>query len=232
MLTLAKTCERVENIRVCERNRDWSILALQNIRTGKAHYLVICTCPESGILGPCLQYLCRTFNVVFFRRSHRPDRGSVRQGAGYPRVRDALPRQREEAAQEGPGDVGEREGGRDKPGVSPGPGSFLGRVLRKMKRENESDMYIRSCESDAWTAWGPVLQVRPRAQTQALTPDSVPEHYRSYPKLNTHSMNIQAITSLERGAIERKVEYRTYSQKLILDLERLCNQIIMKVVQK
>ena len=31
--------------------RDWSILALQNIRTGKAHYLVICTCPETGFLG-------------------------------------------------------------------------------------------------------------------------------------------------------------------------------------
>ena len=26
-------------------------LALQNIRTGKAHYLVICTCPDSGTLG-------------------------------------------------------------------------------------------------------------------------------------------------------------------------------------
>ena len=51
VLTLAKTCERVENIRQCERNRDWSILALQNIRTGKAHYLVICTCPETGTLG-------------------------------------------------------------------------------------------------------------------------------------------------------------------------------------
>jgi len=56
VLTLAKTCERVENIRQCERNRDWSILALQNIRTGKAHYLVICTCPESGTLdGPIAQ---------------------------------------------------------------------------------------------------------------------------------------------------------------------------------
>lgn len=56
VLTLAKTCERVENIRQCERNRDWSILALQNIRTGKAHYLVICTCPDSGTLdGPIAQ---------------------------------------------------------------------------------------------------------------------------------------------------------------------------------
>jgi len=56
VLTLAKTCERVDSIRQCERNKDWSILALQNIRTGKAHYLVICTCPEKGLLeGPIAQ---------------------------------------------------------------------------------------------------------------------------------------------------------------------------------
>jgi len=56
VLTLAKTCEEVPSIRVCEKNRDWSILALQNIRTGKAHYLVICTCPPSGVLeGPLAQ---------------------------------------------------------------------------------------------------------------------------------------------------------------------------------
>ena len=60
-------------------------------------------------------------------------------------------------------------------------------------------------------------QSETQSETQALTPDSVPEHYRSYLKLKTHSMNIQAITSLGRGVIERKVEYRTYSQKLILD---------------
>lgn len=51
VLTLAKTCEEVEDIRTCDQNRDWSILALQNIRTGKAHYLVICTCPDTGFLG-------------------------------------------------------------------------------------------------------------------------------------------------------------------------------------
>merc|ERR1712158_74904 len=39
VLTLAKTCEEVEYI-----------------RTGKAHYLVICTCPDSGFLeGPLAQ---------------------------------------------------------------------------------------------------------------------------------------------------------------------------------
>jgi len=56
VLTLAKTCEEVSSIRVCDQNRDWSILALQNIRTGKAHYLVICTCPDTGFLeGPLAQ---------------------------------------------------------------------------------------------------------------------------------------------------------------------------------
>ena len=136
VLTLAKTCERVENIRQCERNRDWSILALQNIRTGKAHYLVICTCPESGTLGQwrsndCVRYLLLR---VFFRRTHRPNGGSLRQGAGYPRVWDAVSRQWEEEAKEGQGDVGRREGGGgDQPGLSPGAGAFLGRVLRKLR---------------------------------------------------------------------------------------------------
>ena len=59
VLTLAKTCEEVESIRTCDQNRDWSILALQNIRTGKAHYLVICTCPDSGFLGKT----CK--NIIF-----------------------------------------------------------------------------------------------------------------------------------------------------------------------
>ena len=37
--------------RYCSNNKDWSILALQNIRTGKAHYLVICQCPKDSSLG-------------------------------------------------------------------------------------------------------------------------------------------------------------------------------------
>jgi len=56
VLTLAKTCEFTNNIRYCTNNKDWSILALQNIRTGKAHYLVICQCPENFYLeGPIAQ---------------------------------------------------------------------------------------------------------------------------------------------------------------------------------
>ncbi|XP_050519448.1 uncharacterized protein LOC114339964 [Diabrotica virgifera virgifera] len=52
-LTLVKTCEPTAEMRLCRSPRDWSLLALQNIRSGKSHYLVICRCPETSILeGP------------------------------------------------------------------------------------------------------------------------------------------------------------------------------------
>ncbi|XP_043277304.1 uncharacterized protein F26C11.3 [Venturia canescens] len=52
-LTLVKTCEPVVEMRECRAPRDWSLLALQNVRTGKSHYLVICRCPDTNILeGP------------------------------------------------------------------------------------------------------------------------------------------------------------------------------------
>ncbi|KAG7196949.1 hypothetical protein KM043_000217 [Ampulex compressa] len=52
-LTLVKTCEPVAEMRECRMPRDWSLLALQNVRTGKSHYLVICRCPDANILeGP------------------------------------------------------------------------------------------------------------------------------------------------------------------------------------
>ncbi|EAT47894.1 AAEL001026-PA [Aedes aegypti] len=44
-VTLAKTCENTNELRECRAPKDWSILALQNSRTGKSHYLVICKCP-------------------------------------------------------------------------------------------------------------------------------------------------------------------------------------------
>ncbi|XP_055544593.1 uncharacterized protein LOC129729794 [Wyeomyia smithii] len=44
-ITLAKTCENTNELRECRAPKDWSILALQNSRTGKSHYLVICKCP-------------------------------------------------------------------------------------------------------------------------------------------------------------------------------------------
>lgn len=50
-VTLAKTCEQVNELRDCRAPRDWSILALQNTRTGKSHYLVICKCPSNFRLG-------------------------------------------------------------------------------------------------------------------------------------------------------------------------------------
>lgn len=50
-VTLAKTCEQGNELRDCRAPRDWSILALQNTRTGKSHYLVICKCPNTYKLG-------------------------------------------------------------------------------------------------------------------------------------------------------------------------------------
>jgi len=53
-VTLAKTCEKINELRDCRAPRDWSILALQNTRTGKSHYLVICKCPSNFRLGELL----------------------------------------------------------------------------------------------------------------------------------------------------------------------------------
>ncbi|KAF7287777.1 hypothetical protein GWI33_003409 [Rhynchophorus ferrugineus] len=52
-VTLVKTCEPTNEMRICRAPRDWSLLALQNIRTGKSHYLVICRCSDNSVLeGP------------------------------------------------------------------------------------------------------------------------------------------------------------------------------------
>lgn len=56
-LTLVKTCEPVGEMRECRAPRDWSLLALQNVRTGKSHYLVICRCPDTNILGNILLFI-------------------------------------------------------------------------------------------------------------------------------------------------------------------------------
>lgn len=50
-ITLAKTCEATTEMRECRTPKDWSLLALQNTRTGKSHYLVICKCPEHFKMG-------------------------------------------------------------------------------------------------------------------------------------------------------------------------------------
>lgn len=64
VLTLVKTCEPTHEVRECRAPKDWSILALQNSRTGKAHYLVICRCPSSGYLGKIsIQFSCLIVSV-------------------------------------------------------------------------------------------------------------------------------------------------------------------------
>jgi len=50
--TLVKTCEETRQIRDCRTPQDWSLLALQNIRTGKSQYLVICRCEQGQLDGP------------------------------------------------------------------------------------------------------------------------------------------------------------------------------------
>lgn len=55
-ITLAKTCESTTEMRECRSPRDWSLLALQNTRTGKSHYLVICRCPDNFNLGKICRF--------------------------------------------------------------------------------------------------------------------------------------------------------------------------------
>ncbi|CRK95791.1 CLUMA_CG009247, isoform A [Clunio marinus] len=67
-VTLAKTCEQVNELRDCRAPRDWSILALQNTRTGKSHYLVICKCPSNFRLGEFEKELKSGYEVNSFSR--------------------------------------------------------------------------------------------------------------------------------------------------------------------
>jgi len=51
--TQIKLCEPMVSIRACKSPTDWTLLALQSERTGKAHYVVACKCPDSAVLeGP------------------------------------------------------------------------------------------------------------------------------------------------------------------------------------
>ena len=46
-------CEPLVSVRTCKVPTDWTLLALQSERSGKAHYVVVCKCPDSAILeGP------------------------------------------------------------------------------------------------------------------------------------------------------------------------------------
>jgi hypothetical protein len=78
-VTLAKTCEQVNELRDCRAPRDWSILALQNTRTGKSHYLVICKCPSNFRLGELVIFWNKVFGsssnwifMFFFRSTEGP----------------------------------------------------------------------------------------------------------------------------------------------------------------
>lgn len=71
-ITLAKTCEQTVELRDCRAPRDWSILALQNTRTGKSHYLIICKCPPQFRLGknfPHFQLFAKP-KILIFQRDH------------------------------------------------------------------------------------------------------------------------------------------------------------------
>lgn len=51
--TQVKLCEPLVEVRTCKVPTDWTLLALQSERSGKAHYVVVCKCPDSAILeGP------------------------------------------------------------------------------------------------------------------------------------------------------------------------------------
>ncbi|CAG2113570.1 unnamed protein product [Medioppia subpectinata] len=46
--TQVKLCEPLMSVRVCKAPTDWTLLALQSERSGKAHYVMVCRCPDSA----------------------------------------------------------------------------------------------------------------------------------------------------------------------------------------
>ncbi|XP_027201483.2 doublesex cognate 73A [Dermatophagoides pteronyssinus] len=46
--TQVKLCENLHNLKPCKTPTDWTIMALQSERTGKAHFVVVCKCPDSA----------------------------------------------------------------------------------------------------------------------------------------------------------------------------------------
>jgi hypothetical protein len=46
--TQVKLCEPLISVRTCKTPTDWTLLALQSERSGKAHYVVVCRCPDSA----------------------------------------------------------------------------------------------------------------------------------------------------------------------------------------
>ncbi|XP_037079316.1 uncharacterized protein LOC119100315 [Pollicipes pollicipes] len=86
-LTTVKTCERSRDIASCVGG-DWALLAVQNARTGRSHFLVVCRCPADGWLEGPLQHkqpyhahvpAIRVYGMVCRRHGRRARRHSSRR---------------------------------------------------------------------------------------------------------------------------------------------------------
>lgn len=91
-ITLAKTCESTTEMRECRSPRDWSLLALQNTRTGKSHYLVICRCPDNFILGKHFFFSKLSLvtslltSIYLYRGTDGPRPAHIRQCSRHPGI--------------------------------------------------------------------------------------------------------------------------------------------------
>ncbi|XP_043199416.1 uncharacterized protein LOC122369078 [Amphibalanus amphitrite] len=88
-LTSVKTCESNDEIRECSGD-DWALLAVQNTRSGKSNFLVICRCPADGSLDGPLQHqmpayahvpTVRVYGMLCRRTKHQYHHYRYRRGA-------------------------------------------------------------------------------------------------------------------------------------------------------
>ncbi|XP_022252182.1 uncharacterized protein LOC106468169 [Limulus polyphemus] len=91
VLTMLKVCDATLTIRICNAPRDWMLLALQSMRTGKAHYLLICQCPTlGGLLGPISHEKPPYANIpglrVYGMICSQEGRGARKSNNRYPEV--------------------------------------------------------------------------------------------------------------------------------------------------
>lgn len=76
--TQVKLCEPLLSVRACKTPTDWTLLALQSERTGKAHYVVVCRCPENCMLeGPYTHNQPPYARIPGERRTARPSSGRL-----------------------------------------------------------------------------------------------------------------------------------------------------------
>ncbi|KAF0308696.1 hypothetical protein FJT64_020108 [Amphibalanus amphitrite] len=96
-LTTVKTCEPSGALPACLGD-DWALLAVQNARTGRSNFLVVCRCPADGLLEGPLQHrqpyhaqvpIIRVYGMMCRRRSRRARRRSARS-AGTVRTETPL----------------------------------------------------------------------------------------------------------------------------------------------